>query len=117
MFPVFVDHIPSSADTSDLRKLFSSCGTVLDISIISSYGFVNFEVASDALQAIERFNGYRLQGSRLSVDPSKELEDYVRSSRRRDRGNQRFLSSLSVNMVDSKLIFNELWIHCQINKS
>ena len=88
MFPVFVHQIPKNFKTSDLRKLFCDYDSVLDISIVSNYGFVNFGSASEALDAIEKLNGVRVHGGRLVVDASNELEEYVRSKKRREEGKE-----------------------------
>ena len=82
MFPVFVDKIPESAKVSDLRKLFSDFKSVADVAIVKYHGFVTFHSASEALEAIKRLNGSRLNGSRVIVEASHELEEFIRSQRR-----------------------------------
>ena len=70
---MFVGHIPSEASPSDLRGLFERLGPVREVAILAEHGFVNFADADTAREAIERFNGRRIKGSRLHVDYSEEL--------------------------------------------
>ena len=83
MFPVFVDRIPKAAEVSDLRELFSRFGSIVDVTIISSHGFVNFNNSSDAVDAIGHLNGFRFLGEKLVVEASQELEDYLKSKNER----------------------------------
>lgn len=73
MFPVFVDNIPNEAEVSDLRQLFSNFGDVLEVTIVSTHGFVNYKTTREALDAIRRLNGSILFGSKLIVEASQEL--------------------------------------------
>ena len=78
MFPVFVDNISSEAQTADLRKIFAEYGEVVEVTIVSEHGFVNFSRPDDAIEAIRYSNGKTMLGQSLCVDASKELEDFFR---------------------------------------
>ena len=77
MYPVFVDNIPKDAEVSDLREIFSRFGDVLEVTIIAAHGFVNFQSATEALDAIKKLNGVRFLGERLVVEASQELEKFL----------------------------------------
>lgn len=84
-YPVFVDNISNRAQIADLRHLFSRYGRVVEVTIISNHGFVNFDSAEDALKAIDKLHGYSFFGHRLSVEVSKELSEFLRRKERQRR--------------------------------
>merc|ERR1712038_942852 len=77
MYPVFVDNISGDVRTADLRSVFTRYGDVVEVTIVSDHGFVIFGNPNDALEAINKVNGQELNGNRLTVDVSKELEEYL----------------------------------------
>ncbi len=104
MFPVFVDNIPKEAELTDLRELFCRFGPIIDVTIISSHGFVNFKSSSDAVEAINRLNGFRFLGERLVVEASQELEDFLKSKNERSHRSRSPLGkhvSYEVNLLVS----------------
>ncbi len=82
-FPVFVDNIDSKVQVSDLRKVFAAHGNVIEVTIISKHGFVNFASPDEAVVAVRRVNGMYFFGNRLAVEYSKELSDFL-DERERD---------------------------------
>ena len=96
MYPVFVDNIANDVRTADLRAVFNRHGDVVEVTIVSDHGFVIFGNPDDALEAIRKVNGQELNGKQLSVDVSKELEDYLHGNKehsdetRRHRSNGSF---------------------------
>ncbi|XP_059098906.1 uncharacterized protein LOC131893015 [Tigriopus californicus] len=79
IFPVYVGHIAPSIQVCDLRTVFSRFGQVLEVTILSDYGFVKFSQARDAERAIHRLNGFIMDGVALHVDYSQELVDYLQA--------------------------------------
>merc|ERR1711956_26680 len=77
-FPVFVDNIDENVKTKDLRKVFARAGLVKEVTIISHYGFVNFRSPDDAVVAIESCNNYILNGKKLKVEASEELDNFLK---------------------------------------
>ena len=77
-FPVFVDNIDENVKTKDLRKVFARAGLVKEVTIISHYGFVNFRSPDDAVVAIECCNNYILNGKKLKVEASEELDNFLK---------------------------------------
>ena len=81
MYPVFVDNLSKKAKVSDLRELLSRFSDVIEVTLVEGrHGFVNFQSAAEALDAIKELNGVRLLGRRLVVEASQELEKYLRSN-------------------------------------
>ena len=79
---LFVGNLSFDATPADLETLFSQAGTVSSVNIISDkftgksrgFGFVEMGSNQEAQTAIERFNGYELQGRALTVNEAKPQE-------------------------------------------
>ena len=84
MYPVFVDNISNDVQTADLRSVFNRYGDVVEVTIVSDHGFVIFRTPDDALKAISNVDGYELNGKRLTVDVSKELEDHLERNKKKE---------------------------------
>ncbi|MGE0826569.1 MAG: RNA recognition motif domain-containing protein [Candidatus Binatia bacterium] len=76
---LFVGNLPFSATGTELEGLFGQAGAVTSANVISDkstglsrgFGFVEMSSAQDAQTAIEKFNGYELQGRALTVNEAK----------------------------------------------
>lgn len=76
---LFVDGIARVTTISEIRKLFESCGVVHDVYISGkkrsntnfSFGFVKFRNKNEALNGIQKLDGFTLNGSTLSVSMAK----------------------------------------------
>lgn len=76
---LFVGNLPFNATSEDLEELFSQAGTVASANVITDkfsrqsrgFGFVEMANDREAQAAIERFNGYDLQGRALTVNEAK----------------------------------------------
>ena len=80
---LFVGNLPFSATGTELEGLFSQVGAVTSANVISDkftgqsrgFGFVEMSSTQDAQTAIEKFNGYELQGRALTVNEAKPQEN------------------------------------------
>ena len=80
---LFVGNLPFSATGAELEGLFGQVGTVTSANVISDkftgqsrgFGFVEMGSTQDAQTAIEKFNGYELQGRALTVNEAKPQEN------------------------------------------
>lgn len=76
---LFVGNLPFGATGAELEGLFGQVGTVTSANVISDkftgqsrgFGFVEMSSTQDAQAAIEKFNGYELQGRALTVNEAK----------------------------------------------
>ena len=76
---LFVGNLSFNATPADLESLFGQAGVVASVNIISDkfsgqsrgFGFVEMGSQGEAQTAIERFNGYELQGRALTVNEAK----------------------------------------------
>ncbi len=76
---LYVGNLSFNATTADLEALFTQVGAVASVNIITDkfsgqsrgFGFVEMESQQDAQAAIERFNGYELQGRALTVNEAR----------------------------------------------
>jgi len=79
---LFVGNLSFDATTASLETLFGQAGTVASVNIITDkftgksrgFGFVEMGSTQEAQTAIERFNGYELQGRALTVNEAKPQE-------------------------------------------
>ena len=80
---LFVGNLPFSATGAELEGLFGQVGRVTSANVISDkfsgqsrgFGFVEMDSAQEAQTAIEKFNGYQLQGRALTVNEAKPQEN------------------------------------------
>jgi RNA recognition motif-containing protein len=80
---LFVGNLPFSATGAELEGLFGQVGRVTSANVISDkfsgqsrgFGFVEMDSTQEALTAIEKFNGYELQGRALTVNEAKPQEN------------------------------------------
>ncbi len=80
---LYVGNLSYNTTSSDLEQLFSQHGTVQSAEVIQDrdtgrskgFGFVEMTDASEAQQAIARFNGYNMDGRPLTVNEAKPREN------------------------------------------
>ncbi|MCS6927724.1 MAG: RNA-binding protein [Candidatus Binatia bacterium] len=76
---LFIGNLPFQTTNEELETLFGQIGDVSSVSIITDkftgrsrgFGFVEMDNAQEAQVAIERLNGYELQGRALTVNEAK----------------------------------------------
>lgn len=80
MKKLLVNNLPPSATEESLKELFSSSGTVNEITIPmevkgekAHYGIVVMENDAEADQAVERLHGKDFEGSSITVTPATTL--------------------------------------------
>jgi cold-inducible RNA-binding protein len=77
---VFVGNLSFNTSSDQLRAAFESCGTLVDVKIISDretgrsrgFGFVEFSTDQQAAEAIEKLDGMNLDGRQLKVNEAQE---------------------------------------------
>merc|ERR1711988_814479 len=86
----------SRTDERDLEQEFGEFGKIETVSIIYNrttresrgFGFITFEDKRDAVEAVDKMNGKRLDGREIRVDFSFTKDG--RDGRRRDRSRERY---------------------------
>ena len=68
---VFLGGLSNRATDSDVERFFKGFGRIRDINLKQGYGFVEFEDARDADDAVYEMNNQNLCGSRVTVEHSK----------------------------------------------
>lgn len=79
---VFVGNMNYDTTSNDLETLFSEVGEVVDIFVPTDrntgrprgFAFVQFTEQSAAAEAIEKFDGYELQGRNIRVSEAEERQ-------------------------------------------
>lgn len=80
---LFVGRLPYEATNSQLEELFSQVGKVQSVNVITDrysgqgkgFAFVEMETAEEAQKAIEKLNGYNLNGRSIVVNEARPQED------------------------------------------
>ena len=79
---LFVGNLSYHTTEDDLANLFSEVGEVTSVAIVTdrdtgrSRGFAFVEMDQDAAnQAVERFNGYELNGRKINVNEARPRPD------------------------------------------
>lgn len=80
---LYVGNLAYSSTDQDISDLFSQCGTVDSVSIITDrdtgrskgFGFVEMSNDEEANQAIEKFNGMEIEGRALTVNEARPKEN------------------------------------------
>ena len=76
---IYVGNLPFATSDNDLRDLFSQVGGVVSARVITDretgrsrgFGFVEMGSNEEAMEAIQRFHGYALNGRNLTVNEAK----------------------------------------------
>ena len=76
---IYVGNLPFATSDNDLRDLFGQVGGVISARVITDresgrsrgFGFVEMGSNEEATEAIQRFNGYSLNGRNLTVNEAK----------------------------------------------
>ncbi len=76
---LYIGNLPYRTTADELRSLFSGAGEVVDVAVPvdresnrpRGFAFVEMADEAAALQAIQMFNGYSLQGRELRVNESQ----------------------------------------------
>jgi RNA recognition motif-containing protein len=86
---IYIGNVPDSADEKSLEKEFSACGDVTSVNVVKDratglnkgYAFIEMPEDEEALKAIAKLNGKRLDNSEIVVSVAKP-----NTSRRGKRG-------------------------------
>ncbi len=76
---LYVGNLPYSADQQSLTEIFSRCGTVDSVNVISDrdtgrskgFGFIGMSSDSEAQKAIQELNGADCDGRPMTVNEAK----------------------------------------------
>ena len=80
---IYVGNLPFSATEEELKTLFSECGTVTSVALITDkfsgkprgFGFVEMSTPEEAQAVIAKFNDYTMGDRALRVNIAKPRED------------------------------------------
>ncbi len=91
---LYVGNLPYNVTDEDLSDLFSQAGDIKDVTVIKErdtqrsrgFGFVEYNNQADAEKAIQMFDGYDMDGRRLTVNMAQEREERSVAGGRGGRG-------------------------------
>ncbi len=80
---LYIGNLPWSVRQDDLMQLFGQVGQINDAVVITDrntgrsrgFGFVEYASDEDARKAIQQFNGYDLDGRKLTVNEARAKQD------------------------------------------
>ena len=80
---IYVGNLPFSATEEELKTLFTECGTVTSVALITDkfsgkprgFGFVEMSTPEEAQAVIAKFNDYTMGDRALRVNIAKPRED------------------------------------------
>lgn len=80
---LYVGNLPYSASEESLANIFSQCGTVGSVKIITDrdsgrskgFGFVEMSTDSEAQEVISKFNGSDCEGRKMNISEAKPMAD------------------------------------------
>jgi len=89
---IYVGNLPKTTTEEAVRAIFSEYGEVTEVKLIKEkysnelrgFGFVEMPTRSEALNAIQKVNGFEVEGRSLVVNeakPRQERSDNYRRSR------------------------------------
>lgn len=91
---LFVGSLPFSVTEDTLNQLFAQHGQVQSVNIIKDkysgqsrgFGFVEMSTDEEAKKAIEKLNGYNLEGRNILVKEALPKPTYTNTNRRSGEG-------------------------------
>lgn len=80
---LFVGKLPYEATNNQLEEVFSQVGQVVSVNVITDkftgqskgFAFVEMKTDEEANQAIQKLNGYSMNGRTIVVNEARPLED------------------------------------------
>lgn len=93
---LFVGSLPYAATSNQLEELFAQIGKVVSAAVITDrfsgrskgFGFVEMETEEEAQNAIQKLNGYNLDGRPIIVNEARPQAD--RGDRRSNPGSRQW---------------------------
>ena len=86
---LFISNLGPNSSQSDLKAVFEKIGTVTSLSLSGDTAYLEFENPEHATTAIEKFDNYKFEGSRILVEFALKTRNFHRgkpgrSDRERD---------------------------------
>ncbi|KAH9079263.1 hypothetical protein EDB83DRAFT_2503747 [Lactarius deliciosus] len=69
---LYLGKLPADTRSEDVSKFFDGYGKIVDCRVMTGFGFVEFENARDAEDALRDFNGKNFMGQNIVVEFAKE---------------------------------------------
>ncbi|KAI0690586.1 hypothetical protein BC835DRAFT_1280690 [Cytidiella melzeri] len=99
---LYLGRLPPDARAEDVSKFFDGYGRIVDCRVMTGFGFVEFESARDAEDAVQTFNGKSFMGANIVVEfakesrPRRDVYETERAPRaRRPPGHRLIVSGIS----------------------
>jgi RNA-binding protein 4 len=70
-FKIFIGNIDEKTQPSEIRPLFEKYGAVTECDVVKNYGFVHMESEQQGREAIQKLNGYVVNGLPIKVEAAR----------------------------------------------
>lgn len=98
---LYIGNLPYSTTSDSLKSLFSEVGNVTSAQVMTDkfsgrsrgFGFVEMSTPEEAQSAIDKYNGYELDGRKIVVNEARPMTERSERPRRTfggDRGSSRY---------------------------
>lgn len=109
---VFVGNLPFSVTWQTLKDLMRSAGDVVRADVMQTkwgksrgFGTVVFNTAEEAAAAVEKFQGYNLEGRQIDIRPGRDVGEKPKRAAAPANKNSEFTEGVSGNGPESAIIF------------
>ncbi|MBN1233084.1 MAG: RNA-binding protein [Candidatus Coatesbacteria bacterium] len=107
---IFVGNLPKEITEEEFRQAFAAFGEVKSVAIIKDkqtreprgFGFIDMPNDEEAKKAIDNWNGNKLKGKTLTVNPARPQSERRPSGDRRFGGNRDFRRPRNSNPSEDK---------------
>lgn len=71
MSRIFIRNIPTKTRQQEIEDLFKKEGKIIDIVLKQNFAFIQYSHENEAIQAVNKFNDYNMNGNRILVELAK----------------------------------------------
>ncbi|KAG6334734.1 hypothetical protein ID866_4352 [Astraeus odoratus] len=105
---LYLGRLPADTRADDVAKFFDGYGRIIDCRVMTGFGFVEFESAKDAEDAMHHFNGKPFMGASIVIEFAKESRPR-REPYENDRSHGRSRRPTGIRLIVSGISRDTSW--------
>ncbi|KAF9527025.1 hypothetical protein CPB83DRAFT_816357 [Crepidotus variabilis] len=106
---LYLGRLPTDARSEEVSKLFEGYGRIVDVRVMTGFGFVEFESSKDAEDALQNFNGKPFMGANIVVEFAKETRPRREPQEERGGGGARARRPPGIRLIVSGISRDTSW--------